>query len=348
MPFNLRKFSPIINFPFVKTTTALLFGCYILVNLFYSDKLIHRPDNVYEKSNPKAETNGIRFEDITAAAGIDFTHINKRPPGEVKRGVKTIRLLANQKQLLGPNFGEFTYEFHHDPFPSVSVVDIDGDGLMDLYFTQFQGSPNKLFINDGHGGFVEKADFYKIGDVNADSSSSQGIFYDFDHDGNVDLLLVKWGCHRFFRGQGPNKPFIEMTERLNGYCSHARSANLIDMNRDGNFAVVFANYSGTDVSDRNSVDLEGYFVGNKSGGEVNAVLKMDADGFFNRISSITFNNWRSYTHAAGVIDFNGDGWDDLLFTNDYSTDEVWINDTKGGFFEDTAKYLSPMSKHGYS
>lgn len=79
----------------------------------------------------------------------------------------------------------------------VSVVDINGDGWLDIYVSaSFRKDPrqrtNLLYINQGAGKdgiptFKESALAYGIADT---GFSTVGIFFDYDHDGDLDLYLV--------------------------------------------------------------------------------------------------------------------------------------------------------------
>jgi len=78
-----------------------------------------------------------------------------------------------------------------------SVVDINGDGLLDIYVSaSFRKDArlrtNLLYINQGvdKNGiptFKESAAAYGIADT---GFSTQGVFFDYDHDGDLDLYLV--------------------------------------------------------------------------------------------------------------------------------------------------------------
>ena len=79
----------------------------------------------------------------------------------------------------------------------VSVVDINADGWPDIYVSaSFRKDPrlrtNLLYINEGVGKdgiptFKESAAAYGIADT---GFSTQGVFFDYDHDGDLDLYLV--------------------------------------------------------------------------------------------------------------------------------------------------------------
>lgn len=79
----------------------------------------------------------------------------------------------------------------------VTMVDINGDGLMDIYVCYSGRLPghkrlNQLFINKGNDdnnipAFKDEADQYGLADS---SYSTQGYFFDYDRDGDLDMLLL--------------------------------------------------------------------------------------------------------------------------------------------------------------
>jgi hypothetical protein len=72
---------------------------------------------------------------------------------------------------------------------TASFADIDNDGHQDLYVTTVRGG-NLLFKNDGHGHFQ---DISKEAGVDWVGHSSGAVFFDYDNDGLVDLLVSNVG-----------------------------------------------------------------------------------------------------------------------------------------------------------
>lgn len=74
----------------------------------------------------------------------------------------------------------------------VSIADINGDGLPDIYICK-SGKPdsphrkNELFINNGDLTFTEKAAEYGLDDMGLSNHAS---FFDYDHDGDLDCYLL--------------------------------------------------------------------------------------------------------------------------------------------------------------
>jgi hypothetical protein len=74
----------------------------------------------------------------------------------------------------------------------VSMADVNGDGLLDIYVCYSgKGNPesrgNELWINQGNFTFKDEAEAYGLADP---SNSTQGLFFDFDRDGDLDMYLL--------------------------------------------------------------------------------------------------------------------------------------------------------------
>lgn len=74
----------------------------------------------------------------------------------------------------------------------VTMVDINNDGLLDIYMCKSMVSDPKyrkniLYVNNGDLTFTDRAEEYGLADA---SYSSQAYFFDMDADGDLDLYLV--------------------------------------------------------------------------------------------------------------------------------------------------------------
>jgi hypothetical protein len=72
---------------------------------------------------------------------------------------------------------------------TASFADIDNDGDPDLFVTTVRGG-NLLFENDGTGHFRDITEQAGVGKA---AHSSGAVFFDFDHDGLLDLLVCNVG-----------------------------------------------------------------------------------------------------------------------------------------------------------
>ena len=84
----------------------------------------------------------------------------------------------------------------------VSVADIDGDGLDDVYICQPAGLPNRLFRNRGDGTFEDITDSAGVGVL---ENTACALFADIDNTGRQDLIVVRASGPLLFRNQGAGK-----------------------------------------------------------------------------------------------------------------------------------------------
>ena len=158
---------------------------------------------------------GIRFENhITESDAMNvFVYRNFYNGGGVAigdlngDGLPEVILGSNQD---GPkiflNEGKFRFReitaaaglTKHKPWTTgLTLADVNGDGRLDLYVSHAgvgddDSRRNELWINDGVGAdgiphFSEHAKEYGIDD---DGYTTQAAFFDYDHDGDLDLIVI--------------------------------------------------------------------------------------------------------------------------------------------------------------
>jgi enediyne biosynthesis protein E4 len=95
---------------------------------------------------------------------------------------------------------------------TASFADIDNDGDEDLFVTTVRGG-NALFENDGHGHF---RDISREAGIDLVAHSSGAVFFDFDNDGLVDLLVCNVG--RYTTDQkGPDGAYVGLADAFLGH-----------------------------------------------------------------------------------------------------------------------------------
>jgi len=99
------------------------------------------------------------------------------------------------------NLGDFKFkditkdagvEGNGDWTTGVTMVDINGDGFLDIYVCYSgkgdpEGRRNQLFVNQQDNTFVDEAAVYGLDDP---SNSIQALFFDYDRDGDLDMYLL--------------------------------------------------------------------------------------------------------------------------------------------------------------
>jgi len=182
--------------------------------------------------------------------------------------------------------------------------DVDGDGDLDLYVTNFNAQKNFLYINQGgaQGGTEGRFDRRLDGDAVTDTDSSYGLdFGDVDADGDLDLFVANhsgevqgFGAHNWLylndgTGLFTRSPIGLQSTSVNNSLSCA----FADMDNDGD------------------LDL---FVGNTIG-EHNQIFLNDGTGDFDQRPQSVLTEDRGKSIGVGWFDGDNDGDLDVLVCN---------------------------------
>ncbi|MGA2737121.1 MAG: CRTAC1 family protein [Bryobacteraceae bacterium] len=95
---------------------------------------------------------------------------------------------------------------------SAAFADIDNDGDPDLFVTTVRGG-NLLFENDGHGHFH---DITRESGIDGAAHSSGAVFFDYDRDGLLDLLVCNVGRYTSDR-KGAQGEYAALPDAFNGH-----------------------------------------------------------------------------------------------------------------------------------
>jgi hypothetical protein len=271
---------------------------------------------------------GFALRDETAAAGIGFVH--HRPTFDPK-----IAGIEPHVAALGA---------------SVSVVDFDGDGRPDLYFTNSAfGQPNALYRNKGDGTFEEVAASAGLADLNkpGEGVSMGAIWGDIDNDGREDVLVYRYGYLALFRNVDGHH-FEDITEKAGlRRWVNSNGAIWIDYDRDGLLDLYVTAYFRSDIDLwhlKTTMIMHNSFEFATNGGK-NLLFHNLGGGKFEDVTDKMGVGSTRWTLAAASADFNGDGWPDIYLANDYGPEELYLND-HGKRFVLTTAGLESESKSG--
>jgi enediyne biosynthesis protein E4 len=220
---------------------------------------------------------------------------------------------------------------HYDHGNGLAVADVDGDGLVDVYFVNQVGG-NQLWRNTGGGKFeniTSAAGLAVPGRVSVSAS-----FGDIDNDGDADLFVttVRAG-NLLFENDGRGR-FSDITAAAGlGYSGHSSSGVFFDYDRDGRLDLLLVNvgrYTTNTVaggSDKFYVAFADAFAGHlKPERAERSILYRNASGNrFADVSKATGLVDLSWTGDATVLDGNDDGWPDLYLTNMQGDDQYYEN-----------------------
>ena len=152
----------------------------------------------------------------------------------------------------------------------ISLGDLDNDGWLDLYISDFQRSSDHVWKNDGKGFFDEISDVAGITRATRDVLSFGGGFFDYDNDGWLDIFVANGHVYPEVEQATPgthykqvnslfhnehNGKFVEVSKTAgNGFQTPyvGRGVAFADFDNDGFVDVVVANNGDTPLLLHNS------------------------------------------------------------------------------------------------
>jgi enediyne biosynthesis protein E4 len=160
----------------------------------------------------------------------------------------------------------------------ISHGDYDNNGTLDLFISDFQDVPNRVFRNDGKGFYDEVSDEVGIAESTKQVLSFGGGFFDYDNDGWLDIFIANGHVYpeveiatprvhykqinQLFHNDGKGK-FIEVTKGAgDGFATPyaGRGAAFGDFDNDGSIDLVVANNGDPPLLLHNSGGTANHFL----------------------------------------------------------------------------------------
>ncbi len=210
----------------------------------------------------------------------------------------------------------------------VSVADVNGDGLDDIFLPEQGGLPNRLFVQRRDGTFDDRS---AAAAVDYLERTLAGLFVDLDNDGDPDLVLSGRPAVLVLENDG--RGGFARVRHVTGAIPDSNSLAAADYDNDGDLDLYVCAYRRA-YHERGVASPVPYHDANNGGR--NALLRNDGDFRFvdaTAESGLEANNSR-FSLAAAWEDFDDDGDQDLYVANDYGRNNLYRND--GGRFTDVA------------
>ena len=203
----------------------------------------------------------------------------------------------------------------------ISAADINGDGRLDLYLCYSGALPmekrrNQLFINKGNNEngvpiFEEKAKEYGL---DSPAFSNQGYFFDYDRDGDLDMLLLNHNPKSLpVLNEVSTRAFLKKDDSLQGVrLSRQTDGKFEDITKNAGVSGSALTYGlGIGISDLNNDGWSDFYVSNDY--TIPDYLYINnQDGTFTNKLSEQLGHTSHFSMGNDIADINNDGWQDIF------------------------------------
>ena len=258
---------------------------------------------------------GFHFTDVTNSAGIHFHHNNGAYGGK----------------LLPETLGS-----------GCAFLDYDADGWQDILLVNSMDWPGharqrstlKLYRNNRNGTF---ADVTREAGLDLEMYGMGVAVGDYNNDGFPDILITCVGQNRLFKNTGKGS-FVDVTSLsgLGKRQAFSTSAIWFDYDRDGLLDLFVCNYVKWSAEHDVFCSLDGknksYCTPEAYVGQTCWLFHNRGNGTFEEMTA-TSGIFDSSSKSLGVamLDYDQDGWPDLLVANDTEPNKLYRNQRNGTF-----------------
>jgi hypothetical protein len=268
---------------------------------------------------PSVATPGFRLVDVTSAAGIQFRHNSGAYGGK----------------LLPETLGS-----------GCAFLDFDADGWQDILLINGMDWPQhkrqrttlRLYRNNRDGTFSDVT--HRAG-LDVEMYGMGVAVGDYNNDGFPDILVTCVGQNRLFRNTGKGT-FVDVTHSsgLDHRLGFSTSALWFDYDRDGLLDLFVCNYVKWSAEHDVFCSLDGkhksYCTPEAYRGETCWLFHNRGDGTFEDVTATSgIFDTSSKSLGVAMLDYDRDGWPDLLVANDTQPNKLYRNQ-RNGTFKDVA------------
>jgi hypothetical protein len=277
------------------------------------------PLELFAGTTPESFNPGFRLVNVTSSAGIQFQHNSGAYGGK----------------LLPETLGS-----------GCAFLDYDRDGWQDILLINGMDWPDhkrqtstlRLHHNNRDGTFTDVT--HKAG-LDVEMYGMGVAVGDYNNDGFPDILITCVGQNRLFKNSGKGT-FADVTNSsgLGHRQALSTSALWFDFDRDGRLDLFVCNYVKWSPEHDVFCSLDGkhksYCTPEAYRGETCWLFRNRGDGTFEDVTA-TSGIFDSSSKSLGVamLDYDQDGWPDLLVANDTQPNKLYRN-AHNGTFKDVA------------
>jgi len=198
----------------------------------------------------------------------------------------------------------------------VSLADVNGDGLIDIYVCNSgdikgDNKQNELFINNGDLTFTDKAEEYGVADK---GYTTHAAFFDYDKDGDLDLYILNnsyqaIGSFNLRKNERPKRDPLGGHKLMRNDDGH-----FVDVSEEaGIYGSVIAFGLGVTVGDINKDGWQDIYVSNDFF-ERDYLYINNKNGTFKECLPEQMRSISGASMGADLADINNDAYPDIFVT----------------------------------
>ncbi len=220
----------------------------------------------------------------------------------------------------------------------IGAGDLNGDGLVDLYFGG-NSVDDKIYFNKGGFTFEDVTQSSGIAPY-ADGWTFGVNFIDINNDGWLDIYVCKAGNGKknstlknklFLNNQDGTFEEVATQYGLDS-SDYSVQSTFFDYDLDGDLDMYLLNHPAPGVDKKKPSSLRKYVEERNSGKLRTDVFYENVDGqYVVKTDEAKLVNY-GYKNAAAVGDFNQDGYPDLYISTDYIEPDLYYQNNKDGTF----------------
>lgn len=216
----------------------------------------------------------------------------------------------------------------------VSMIDINGDGFLDIYQTRLGGyknisGKNELYINNGDLTFSERGIEYGL---DFEGFSTHAAFFDYDSDGDLDMYLLNHSVHTE-RSYGNSNLRFNKSEKSGDKLFRNEisegSLKFVDVSDESGILSSNIGYGlGISISDINRDGCDDIYISNDFR-ENDYLYINNCDGTFSESLESYINYTSRFSMGNDISDINNDAYPDIMVLDMLPQDEYVLKSSAG-------------------
>lgn len=210
---------------------------------------------------------------------------------------------------------DFTHVAHKERFPFTggTVLDIDGNGTMEIFLSGSKGQPNGIFAyRDG-----KLVNITEQTGLTTDEAAFGATSFDMDNDGDTDLIIAQQNGVWIYSNNGGRFSGKKVNMKAPAE-SFPVNVAIADINKDGEPDLYVSNFvvpSKFVAATFNDPDHA----------KTNIMLLNQGNGNFRDVTAQTGTAGIQNTFHSAFIDLNGNGHQDLILANNTGPVQIFRN-----------------------